>query len=102
MIKYHSNAQFSPPPHQQAVAGMAGAQSPYAGQNHQDIFNTQMQSRAVDLSRYAQQKQDEYESAASRAQRELALAGLSQMYQARGNDRDLQTGRMKMLLEGLL
>ena len=100
MIKYHSNAQFSPPPHQQAVAGMA--ESPYAGQNHQDIFKTQMQSRAVDLSRYAQQRQDEYESAASQAQRELALAGLSQMYQARGNDRDLQTNRMRMLLEGLL
>lgn len=97
MINYHSNAQFPTPP--QAVQGM---QSPYGGQNHQDVFNAQAQANAVDMSRYAQQKQDEYESAASAAQRELALSGLSQMYQARGNERDLQTGRMRMLLEGLL
>lgn len=102
MITYHSNAQFPTPPLQQAVAGMQSQESPYAGQHHQDVFNTQMQARAVDMGRYAQQKQDEYESAASQAQRELALAGLSQMYQARGNERDLQTGRMRMLLEGLL
>lgn len=102
MVNYQSFAQFPTPPYQQSAAEMGGAQSPYAGQNHQDVFNTQMQARAVDMGRYAQQKQDEYESAASQAERELALAGLSQMYQARGNERDLQTGRMRMLLEGLL
>jgi len=98
VINYHSNAQFPTPQYQ----GMPKRQSPYPGQNHQDIFNAQMQAQSVDLDRYAQQKRDEYESAASRAQRELALTGLSQMYQARGNERDLQTGRMRMLLEGLL
>ncbi len=98
MVNYQSYAQFTPPPYQE----MPKQQSPYQGQNHQDVFNAQMQARAVDMDRYAQQKRDEYESAAGRAQRELALSGLSQMYQARGNERDLQTGRMRMLLEGLL
>jgi hypothetical protein len=98
VVNYHSNAQFPTPQYPE----MAKQPSPYPGQNHQDIFNAQMQAQSVDMDRYAQKQRDEYESAASQAQRELALNGLSQMYQARGNERDLQTGRMRMLLEGLL
>lgn len=102
MIAYHSNSRFPTPPHQQAVVGLAAQQSPYAGQNHQDVTNSLLQARAVDMSRYAQQKQDEYESAASQSQRELALAGLNMMNQASSQNQEAQTSRLQMLLRGLL
>jgi hypothetical protein len=102
MLQYNSNASFPTPAHQQAVQGMATQPSPYAGQNHQDIFRGLQQRGAVDLSRYAQQKQDEYESAASNAQRELALSGLTMMGRARDNAQDMQGSRLQMLLRGLL
>lgn len=97
MLQYHSNAQLPTPSYPQG-----SPQSPYSGQNHQDVFRGLQQSQAIDLSRYAQQQQDAYETAAGRAQRELALAGLTQMGQAQNNAQNLQTGRMQMLLGGLL
>lgn len=102
MINYHSNARFPAPPHQQAVQGMQAQQTPYEGHNHQDVFQALQQSRAVDMARYAQQAQDRHEQAAERAQREAALAGLTQMGQAKNNAQNIQTGRMQMLLGGLL
>ena len=102
MLQYNSEAAFPTPAHQQAVQGMAAQQTPYAGQNHQDIFRGLQQRGAVDLSRYAQQKQDEYESAASSAQRELALSGLTMMGRASDNAQDMQGSRLQMLLRGLL
>lgn len=97
MINYHSNSQFKTPAYPQG-----SPQSPYMGQNHQDVFQGLQQAKAVDLSRYAQQQQDAYETAAERTQRELALAGLTQMGQTQNNAQNLQTGRMQMLLAGLL
>ena len=102
MINYRSNAQFDTPAYQQSPADAAGQMSPYGNQNHRDIFGGLQQKNAVDLSRYAQQKQDEYESEAQKAQRELALAGLTMMSQAQNNAQNNQNSRMQMLLGGLL
>lgn len=102
MITYKSNAQFNTPAYQQSPADAAGQMSPYGNQNHQDIFRGMQQRNNVDLSRYAQQKQDEYESEAQKAQRELALAGLTMMQQAQGNAQNNQNSRLQMLLGGLL
>jgi hypothetical protein len=102
MLTYNSNSQFPTPAHQQAVAGMQEAQTPYQGQNHADVFNALRQRQAVDMSRYAQQQADAYEQAAGRAERESALQGLSMMGQAQQNNQSLQNSRMQMLLSGLL
>lgn len=102
MLQYHSNARLPTPPHAMAVEGMQSQQSPYAGQNHQDVFQALQQARAVDMGRYAQQSQDEYESEAGRAQRQLALAGLTQMGNAQNNAQNMQNSRLQMLLGGLL
>jgi hypothetical protein len=102
MLQYNSNSQFPPPAHQQSVAGMEAAQTPYQGQNHADVFNALRQQQAVDLSRYAQQQTDAYEQAAGRAERASALQGLSMMSQAQQNNQGIQNSRMQMLLSGLL
>lgn len=102
MLQYNSNARFLAPSHQQAVHDMQAQQSPYDGQNHQDVFRGLQQAKAIDLSRYAQQKQDDYESAAQRAQRDLALSGLTMMGQAQANAQNTGNSRMQMLLGGLL
>jgi hypothetical protein len=102
MITYRSNAQFPAPDTQQAVAGMQAAQTPYAGQNHADVFNALRQRQAVDMTRYAQQQQDAFQQAAGRAERESALQGLSFMGQAQQNNQNLQNSRLQMLLSGLL
>lgn len=102
MISYKSNAQFNTPAYQQSPSEAAGQMSPYDNQNHQDIFGGLQQKSAVDLSRYAQQKQDDYESEAQKAQRELALAGLTMMQQALSNAQNSQGSRMQALLGGLL
>jgi len=100
MINYHSNAQFETPAYQQFAADYSGQMSPY--QNQQDVFRGLQQKNAVDLSRYAQQRQDEYEGQAEKAQRELALAGLTMMGQAQGNAQNNQNSRLQLLLGGLL
>lgn len=102
MIQYHSNSSFPTPPFHQPAAGVASAQTPYGGQNHQDVFAGLRNSAAIDLARYGQQKQDEYEQEAGRAERELALAGLTMMGQAQNNQQNIQGNRMQMLLRGLL
>lgn len=102
MINYRSESQFNTPPYKQFAGEMPLQQSPYLNQNHQDIFRGLQQSNAVNLDRYAQQKQDEYESEASRAQRDLALAGLNMMTQSRNNQQTAQNNRLQMLLGGLL
>ena len=102
MINYHSNANFAAPPYQQNVERMRAQQTPYGGQNHRDVFSGLHQGRTVDMERYAQQQADEYNSAAQRAQRELALSGLNMMAQAQQQNQSLQTGRLQMLLGGLL
>lgn len=102
MIAYRSNAQFNTPAYQQSPADYSGQMSPYGNQNHQDIFRGLQQKTSVDLSRYAQQKQDEYELAAQKAQRDLALSGLTMMSQAQNNAQNTQNSRVQMLLGGLL
>lgn len=102
MLQYNSNARFPTPSGQQAAQEMAAQVSPYAGQNHQDIFRGLQQAGVVDLSRYAQQKQDAYETAASNAQRDLALSGLTMMGKGRDSADALQASRLQMLLRGLL
>lgn len=102
MLAYQSNAQFPAPPHSQSVAGMEAAQTPYAGQNHADVFNALRQRQAVDMSRYAQQQRDAFQQAAGRAERESALQGLALMSQAQQNQQVLQNNRLQMLLSGLL
>jgi hypothetical protein len=102
MISYHSNANFAAPPYQQTVARMRAEQTPFGGQNHRDVFGGLHQGRTLDMARYAQQQADEYNSAAQRAQRELALSGLNMMAQAQQQQQGLQTGRLQMLLGGLL
>ena len=102
MINYRSSAAFPTPPHQQAASDFAAQQSPYAGQNHQDVFQGLQQLRAVDMQRYAQRQQDEHEQAAGRAQREAALAGLTMLGNARNNQQNLANSRVQMLLGGLL
>lgn len=102
MISYRSGSQFNTPAYSQFAGDMPLQQSPYLNQNHQDVFRGLQQSNAVDLSRYAQQKQDEYELAAQRAQRDLALSGLTMMGQAQNNAKNAQSSRLQMLLGGLL
>lgn len=102
MITYNSNSNFAAPPYQQTVAQMRAQQTPYGGQNHRDVFAGLHQGRTMDMERYAQQQADEYNSAAERAQREMALSGLNMMAQAQQQNQSLQTGRMQMLLGGLL
>jgi len=43
VVNYHSNAQFPTPQYPE----MAKQPSPYPGQNHQDIFNAQMQAQSL-------------------------------------------------------
>ena len=102
VIQYHSNSSFPTPGLQQPAFDMANAQSPYTGKNHRDVFAGLRKSAAVDLSRYGQQKQDEYEQEAGRAERELALAGLTMMGQAQNNEQNLENSRLQLLLRGLL
>lgn len=102
MIQYHSNSSFPTPGFQQPAFDMENAQSPYGGRNHQDVFAGLRKSAAVDLSRYGQQQQDEYEQAAGKAERDLALAGLTMMGQAQNNAQSAENSRLQLLLRGLL
>lgn len=104
MIRYQTSLKNNPPPVNQIAsqAREAFAQSPYAGQNHQDVFRGMGQMQSVDMDRYAQQVSDDYQNQRQEAERGLALAGLNQMGQAQQNQMSLQNQRMQMLLNNLL
>jgi 4-aminobutyrate aminotransferase-like enzyme len=104
MLQYNSGLNYRPP-NAQALAQQAQqalAQSPYQGQNHQDVFRGMGQMQAVDMQRYAQQQEDQYTAQQQEAQRGLALAGLNMQAQGQQNQTNLTTGRMQMLLNNLL
>jgi len=102
MFNYHSELAQRPNGYQQTASDMRGVQSPYAGQNHQDNFAGLHQARAMDMTRYAQQAQSEEDEYFRNAQRDLALSGLQMLATDQQNAQSLQTGRMQMLLGGLL
>jgi hypothetical protein len=104
MLRYQSSLQNAPPPAQALAqqAQQALAQSPYQGQNHQDVFRGMGQMQAVDMERYAQQQEDQYNAQQQEAERGMALAGLGMMAQGQQNQTNLGTNRMQMLLSNLL
>jgi hypothetical protein len=104
MLQYQSSLQNAPPPAQALAqqAQQALAQSPYQGQNHQDVFRSLGQMQAVDMARYAQQQEDQYNAQQQEAERGMALAGLGMMAQGQQNQTNLGTNRMQMLLSNLL
>jgi len=56
----------------------------------------------VDMDRYAQQQEDQYNAQQQEAQRGLALAGLGMMAQGQQNQTNVGTNRMQLLLNNLL
>jgi hypothetical protein len=104
MLTYQTSLQNAPPPAAALAqqAQQAFAQSPYQGQNHQDVFRGMGQMQAVDLSRYAQQQEDDYAMRQQEAQQGLALSGLGMMAQGQQNQSNLGTSRVQMLLSNLL
>jgi hypothetical protein len=104
MLRYQSSlANRAPRASDIALqAQPALAQSPYQGQNHQDVFRGMGQMQAVDLTRYAQQQEDQYKAQQQEAQRGLALAGLRMQAEGQQNQTNLTTSRLQMLLNNLL
>lgn len=104
MLKYQTSLNNAPPPATALAnsAQRAFQQSPYAGQNHQDVFRGLGQQQAVDLSNYARRQEDEYAARQQDAERGLALAGLNMMGQGQQNQMNLGTQRMRLLLNSLL
>jgi len=104
MLTYQTSLQNAPPPAAALAqqAQQAFAQSPYQGQNHQDVFRGMGQMQAVDMQRYAQQQEDDYAMRQQEAQQGLALSGLGMMAQGQQNQSNLGTSRVQMLLSNLL
>jgi hypothetical protein len=104
MLRYQSSLQNAPPPSRDIAAQsqQAFARFPYPGQNPQDVFRGMSQMQAVDMDRYAQQQEDQYNAQQQEAQRGLALAGLGMMAQGQQNQTNVGTNRMQLLLNNLL
>lgn len=104
MMQYKTELLQRPSPVQQLAADARGPllQSPYGGQNHQDVFQALGQRQAVNLDSYARQSRDAYELAYQQAQRAQALAGLNMLAQGQQQGNNLRNSRTQMLLGGLL
>jgi hypothetical protein len=104
MITYHSQLDQRPSAVQQIAndAKRPLSVSPYAGQNHQDVFQAMGQRQSASLDSLAQQSRDAYEVAYQQQQRDSALAGLNMMAQGQQQANNLQQSRGQMLLRGLL
>jgi hypothetical protein len=104
MFNYRTHTAGQPPALSQLAAGASKdlSESPYGGQNHQDIFLGLGSRQAANLNAYARQAGESYENARQQAQQDLALSGLQMQMQAQQQSQGLQTARMQMLLQGLL
>lgn len=96
MLAY--NTHTSAPPISQALLQQAQKDLTTDRVGQPDLFAGVGQSAAVDMSRYAQQAQNELLNSEQQAQRQLALAGLQQMQGAQQQDRDLQSRRIQLLM----
>lgn len=99
MLQYNTQIQNTPPQTAPILQQMQQTQSPYAyNQNHQDVMNTLMAQRAVDMDRYAQRMQDTYATQQQQAEMQGVLAGLGQLSQDRQNQQNLSNSRLQAML----
>lgn len=101
MLTYNSSLQNNPPiePGYPAM-GEIRKRSPFVpfGRNHQDVYQAlgDRQANAIDME--AQKANADYALQQQQAQRELALAGLTNMSQAQQNQTNLDTARLQNMV----
>lgn len=99
MYQYQTGIQQRPPQTDPLLQQMQQAQSPWGyNQNHQDVTAGLLGRRAVDMSRYAQQQQDQYAAQQQQAEMNTALAGLQQLTQDQQNQQNLGNSRLQSML----
>jgi hypothetical protein len=96
MLAYNTNT--AAPPISQALLQNAQRDLASGLLSQPDLAAGVGQAAAVDMSRYAQQAQNDLANREQQAQRQLALAGLQQMQGAQQQDRDLQSRRIQLLM----
>lgn len=101
MLTYNSSLQNNPPidPDYPAMDAVR-KRSPFTAfrQNHQDVFSAMGARQATALELEAQKANTDYALQQQQAQRDLALAGLTNMSQAQQNQTNLDTARLQNMV----